>query len=322
MAQNEEAVRVNNRLSDRLDRLAERLDWNRDSRPSDETKGADPPTFDGKPQELEAWILACRLRFAMQPSKFTAEAQKTIFATSFLGGPPKAWINPLASKFLAERTGVPEFESFETFVKSLKTYYGDPNLERNSVAALKILKQTSSVSEYLSRFIGHSQHTQLNDAGLREYFYDGLKDSVKDELATKRYTSLTELQEMATYIDTRLHERKVERERTTRRNPEPNPWNNSTRSAFAKAPSPAVAVPHVRAQPTAPAAPTPASDGSTPMELDHVRLGKLSEADRDRCVREHRCFRCRRFGHFQDTCQKSRVYGIEMALAENDGAQE
>ena len=55
-----------------------------------------------------------------------------------------------------ERTP-PDLESFETFVRALKELYGDPNLQRNAMAALRNLRQVTSVAEYHSRFASHSR---------------------------------------------------------------------------------------------------------------------------------------------------------------------
>jgi hypothetical protein len=312
----EKSVAVNQRLSDRVEVLdktvsdqaavIEHLGNTRPS-PTNEIKGADPAVFEGNPRELDAWILACRLRFSLQPSKFASEEVKVQFAITFLKGPPKAWVNPLASKFLVDRTGVPEFESFETFVTSIRSLYGDPNLERNSTNQLKIIKQTTSVPEYYSRFIGFSQHTRHNDVGLRDFFYDGLKETLKDELATKECPTLESLKVMATYLDSRMQERKWEREHQTRKNPDNPPNNNGTRLTYTR-PPPVQQAPPIPPRPQShptpttrpyqalgpprpairPApAPAPLSDGTTPMELDNQRmLRPLSQEERDQCLRE------------------------------------
>lgn len=350
--QYEHVIQVNGKLNDALDgckaeieSLRSHVEFLRDRKTSssNEVKGADPPYFEGNPRELDAWILACRLKFSLQPSKFGSEDRKVLYGTGFLKGPPKAWINPLASKYLMDQTGVPEFESFDTFVKALKTLYGDPNLERNSMNALKSLKQTSSVAEYISRFIGYSQHTKLNDVGLREYFYDGLKDSIKDELATRSCPTLQSLQETATLLDARLHERRVERERSqgTRRNADGQSTSQGTRLPPSKPPPSSIPAwqtprpassthpssrpppgPAVTRSTSAPAAPT--TDGSTPMELDSQRLGRLTLQEKDRCEKEERCYRCRQQGHIARLCPRFTVAGleIELDLAEKDEGQE
>ena len=96
-----------------------------------EPKLADPPMFEGSHKELEGWITACRLKFAGQPSRFPNESSKVIFAASFLSGPPRTWIQPLVTAYLKEGPELKpeEFTSFEKFVASLKTLYGDSNFE-------------------------------------------------------------------------------------------------------------------------------------------------------------------------------------------------
>src|SRR5262249_468928 len=149
-----------------------------------EPKVADPPMFKGDQKELEAWITACRLKFAGQPSQFPKESAKVIFAASFMEGPPKSWIQPLVTEFLNEEVEQKpeEFGSVETFITTLKTLYGDPNLARNALLSIEHLRQTTSVADYISRFAGLSQHTGLKDESLVRYFYKGLKEGIKDDL--------------------------------------------------------------------------------------------------------------------------------------------
>jgi Retrotransposon gag protein len=343
------AIDVNQRLNDKVEALTKKVDDQAviiehlgHSKPSSSgIKAADPPLFEGNPRELDAWILACRLRFSLQPSKFVTEDTKVQYAISFLKGPPKLWINPLASKFLIDRTGVPEFEAFETFVASIRSLYGDPNLARNATNQLKIIKQTTSVSEYYSRFIGYSQHTAHNDIGLRDFFYDGLKETIKDELAKMPLClTLESLKAAATQLDSRMQERRWEREHLPRKNPEPSPATG-TRLAYTKppatynqtqAPAPPrthqAPAPRPQPSPAAPSRPTPSpaapADGTTPMELDSQRmLRPLTQAEREQCIKEGRCLRCRRPGHTWRECSgRFAMAAVEMTLSENDESQE
>jgi len=166
-----------------------------------------PPMYEGDQKTLETWITACNLKFAGQPSGFLTERQKLVFATSYLKGPPLSWVNPALSKYLSpgplDETPE-ELKSFDAFTKALKTLYGDSNLERNALTALENLKQLTTVANYISRFVIHSQHANLNDVALRQAFYKGLKSGIKDKLATRDYATLKELQTLATRLDARL----------------------------------------------------------------------------------------------------------------------
>jgi len=332
LTQELEAVKTQNALLQRD--LARTLST---SAGKDEAKSADPPEFHGDQKEVEGWIMACRLRFATQPSKFNTEDKKTLHATSFLRGPPRAWIQPLANAYLLGREEPPaEFLDFEVFVRSLKALYGDPNLERNSMAVLAHLKQHSSVAEYISRFATHSQHTKVNDPGLAKYFYDGLKGTIKDELATRDWVTLKELQALSTRLDARLQERRAEKEREGYRQ------RDGSGSTFRKADGgggstlrPAF-VPAAKAIPVVvprtlrqPATPVPAPDGTTPMELDTQgrRNWRLDDAEKEKYMRMGLCFRCRGQGHMSADCPtrngaRAAGYEVQLALSENGEAQE
>lgn len=299
----------------------------------DEQKGASPPMFTGSQKELEGWITACRLSFANQPSKFRSDSKKIIWATTFLSGPPLVWLQPAINKLLTEGEATPpELETFETFVQALKGLYGDPNLQRNAKAALRNLRQTTSVAEYHSRFASHGQYTELEDAALADYFYWGLKPEVKDRLADlEEWTSLRDLQQKATRIDARLHERRVEKEREARYRPNGEVSNFPRKSNVNPVPRPAF-VPATRPVPVipnrnpfvTPVRATPATDGTTPMELDSQR-GTLTTWEKEECMRRGLCFHCKDRGHISALCPgRTRIAGVEMEiqLSENDRAQE
>jgi Retrotransposon gag protein len=346
---NDEVLTTNAKLNDKLDALTktvydqsaviDHFSKRKSSEPN-EIKGNDPPVFEGAPRELDPWVLALRLKFSLQPSKFTSEETKVQYAITFLKGPPKAWANPLASRFLTERGGVPEFASFETFVTSIRALYGDPNIANHALNSLKTIKQTTSVSEFYSRFVGFSQYTKLCDDALRSFFYDGLKDTIKDELATKDCPTLASLKTMAIDLDSRLQERKWEREHlSSRKNPDA-PLSNGTRLTYPRPPptqpAPIPPRPHQAPAPYhAPAPPRPplprpapppvpaAPGGPTPMELDSQRLRPLTEAEREQCLREGRCLRCRLPGHMARDCPgRFAMSELEIALSENGESQE
>jgi hypothetical protein len=333
--------RLMNRLEDaegqvetlRAENLGLRIQAKKDPKEPDVNN---PPMYEGDQKTLETWITACNLKFAGQPSRFPGERQKLVFATSYLKGPPLSWINPALNKFLAAGPleEVPaELKSFNAFTEALKALYGDPNLERNALTALDNLKQATTVANYISRFAIHSQHANLNDVALRHAFYKGLKSGIKDELATRDYTTFKELQTLATKLDARLRERALELKAEA---PGVRPTSSAIpRAAVPVRPStatPAIAIapvarsfnrtPQIPIRPQV-VSPAPAADGITPMELDNLRVGKLTPTEKERCLREGRCFRCREYGHVGASCPHyTTIAGIEINLAENDESQE
>jgi hypothetical protein len=293
-----------------------------------------PPMYEGDWKTLETWITACNLKFAGQPSRFITERQKLVYAASYLKGPPSYWVNPLLNKYLAagpNDQAPEELASFDTFTKSLQALYGDPDLERSALNALDNLKQRDgSVATYISRFAVHEPHSNLNDVGLRAAFYKGLNEGLKNELATRDYKTLKELQTLANRLDARARERafQVKIESANSKPPAASVPRAPTRPAgFTPGIAPVYrpSLPAIRPSPASrpPQAPVaPAADGSTPMELDSIRVGKLTPEEKERCAREGRCFRCRQLGHKLPECQTFQVAGLEIEFSENGEGQE
>jgi hypothetical protein len=224
-----------------------------------------------------------------------------------------------------------EFVSFDAFTKALRTLYGDPNLERNALTAVDHLKQTGSVAQYISRFAIHAPHTNLNDTGLRQAFYKNLKEGLKDELATRDYSTLKELQTLATKLDSRIRERRdeIKAESSVPRQPtiyvpkaQIRPPNSAPSIAPVYRPTALAAARPAPAARPSPTPSAPAADGSTPMELDSLRVGKLTPEEKERCVREGRCFRCRQQGHMIPDCQTFQIAELELNMSGNGEAQE
>jgi len=243
-----------------------------------EIKAADPPRFAASHKELEGWIVACHLEITSQPSKFTTEGKKIIWALSFLDGPPRSWAQRLINAYLFDPDSPPPLEliSFDALVDTLRALFGDPNLERNAIAALNNLRQTTSVAEYRAHFAGHSQHTNMDGNVLSPYFYRGLKDTIKGLLAgQEEWKTFGELQDRASRLDAHLQAKKIVKEQETRTRAAP-PVKTETKPTFD--PKPAFNprppfIPAARGTPPMVSHPPPAPvhSGPTPMELDSQR---------------------------------------------------
>src|SRR6202165_3843093 len=122
------------------------------------------------------------------------------------------WNQRLQTHHLSADPPPPELSSFETFKTDLRSLYGDPNLAASAEREICRLRQTSAVANYAAKFEEHRQYLEWNDAALRDQFYRGLKDEIKDELAPLgRPATLAKLKELATRLDSRLQERALER---------------------------------------------------------------------------------------------------------------
>jgi len=93
----------------------------------------------------------------------------------------------------------------------LEKNFGDPNIHLTSERKLRQLKQIKSVSEYATNFHRISASTNWNDAALSSQFYEGLKDHIKNNMASQeRPERLDKLIDLALKLDNRLQERYLE----------------------------------------------------------------------------------------------------------------
>ena len=172
-----------------------------------EPRIADPCFFDGKRHLLKNFVSQLRLVIYGQPSRYTTERSKVIFAASFLREAAFSWFQPILN---SDPSHV--LENFDLFIQLLEETFGDPDETANAERHLASLTQTNSAINYASEFRRIAAMTEWNDPAKCHHFYNGLKSSVKDELAkVKRPSSLADLIELAISIDNRLFDRSRER---------------------------------------------------------------------------------------------------------------
>jgi hypothetical protein len=209
-------------------------------------KVPDPPIFDGaNKKDIIKWASKCEMKFDGQPSLFPTERSKIQFAGNFLDGPPLTWFTPLLKRLKAADTP-DELKTFETMVDALKVLYGEHNIEEAAAESLHSLQQTSTVPKYISKFEEFRQYVDYTDTALRNMFYRGLKDWIKDTIANSGTTRPTTLQAMKTFAldidarnDARNQEKKINSKPTTTTTTTTtvpfratNAWPNSNSSRF------------------------------------------------------------------------------------------
>jgi hypothetical protein len=273
-----------------------------------EPKMPDPPVFSGERKAVLPFLAKCRLKFTGQPSMFPTEHTKVVYAGSRLEGPPFAWFTPLNDRMHKPGETPPtELATFDDFAKALTTLYGDPHLSLTAEREIRALKQLTSVAVYIARFEEHRQYLTWNDDALRDQFYLGLRDRMKDSMAPlDRPKDLASLKELALRLDARLDARWQEKQATgNTSNPTPRPsWNNrpQTLQPPSHRQTPAIAINNPASStpatpaPSAPSVPKPnfpshTPDGTIPMELGS-RGWQLTAAEKQRRRDNNLCNYC------------------------------
>ena len=100
------------------------------------------------------------------------------------------------------------FRSFKGFLERLKYTFRDFDEIKQAVRRIQSLKQKGSAAIYTVEFNRYTIKTGWNDTALKDKYYKGLKELVKDELSWNDFPDLfKELIEDAIYIDNRFYKR-------------------------------------------------------------------------------------------------------------------
>ena len=243
--------------------------------PSGDPRGAprfkEPFVFTGSASEVEPWIDEISNAIHLQRSTLVTDYDKAIYLAGYLKvGNPKSWYYGIRSShnFL--------LYNFNALIANFRSHFGDPNLVSTALHKLKSLKQTGSCASYASRSRELHDHLKLDDFTKINYFYDGLKEAIKDLLVTvKRKQVFDDFVNQCIEIDNRVHERERERKHSSR--PSTSRPQDSRPRASASTPSYS--------------APTPSSQ-VVPMEIDAVKRGPITAEEKARRKKEGLCYYC------------------------------
>lgn len=179
---------------------------------ADDTKGpAKPDYYYGDRNKLEDWFNQLQIYFIFHQ---TANAVKTVYASSYLRGRAQHYFKPLLSAYLQDRTdskGV--FTNFNAFKAYMKEVFGITNEETAAVRVIQSLRQKTSAAEYTARFREYANLTDWEGSALMTMYRRGLKENVKDELMRSggEHNNLEQLVTDAIDIDDKLYERAMEK---------------------------------------------------------------------------------------------------------------
>ena len=235
-----------------------------------EFKPRAPSTFSGSPTEdVNAWLFRVK-----QYCKLLAvpETNYALFASTYLEGNAIAWWRAHVED--AEANLVTAITTWDEFQTALSRQFTIVNASDAARDRLLILRQTSSVEEYVREFRNTIVHIvpKLTVEDQIHRFGAGLKFHIGAEVRLRRPTTLNDAIVIATTYDYLGHSRPQFYD--------PNPTSSSS---------------HV--------GPTPKSN---PMEVDAIRLAPLTVQERDALRRANACFRCRKPGHYANQCTRNR----------------
>ena len=259
-----------------------------------EPKISHPPPFNGRKDQTLEFLAKCNMVFAVQPRTYATDVTRIAFATNLLKEEAYRWVLPYLGMVAEDQPSW--LHDWEDFQIEFKKYFGDANLAETSRFKLRTLRQTGSASLYATEFQRHVAYVHWNNETKKQNFFDGLKDDVKDRLlAPSKFKDYEALVSAAIEYDDLLYQRR-------RTNNNPRPQFNSQRPTNMSLARPASTSTKVNTF-----VPRATTFTPTPMEIDATQTlqpyGPISQAERERRMKENLCNYCGKPGHKAFECR-------------------
>jgi hypothetical protein len=240
-----------------------------------------PEDYDGS-KDVQTFLTQARAYIQNTPTLRGAPAQAMCIG-GFLKGKALEWWEPTLREYLTVhaseqgQTTQNVFSDYRNFEQHLRSAFGDPDTVTTAVRKLQNLKQTSSATRYTREFRTLTSGLNLDKLALMTYYYNGLKEDVKDELyKIDRPDHFDEYAEEAIKIDNRNYQRRQEKGKkgTTAYYHRPNDGKPRTTKW------------------------STATSGTThagPMEIDLLKK---------KSPKKGKCYNCGKEGHHANKCRK------------------
>ncbi|GAB1527594.1 hypothetical protein RhiTH_010770 [Rhizoctonia solani] len=146
---------------------------------SSNLKFAKPNKFSGKKEDALNFIIACQAYIRAKGAN-QSHKEKILWITSYFEGAAEDWVRPYKERKVFRGEAVPLLEDIDTFWAEFTKHYVDTNCNEKYQQKWNNLQQKALVQEYTCEFQQYSVSLGYSDETLRDKYYNGLKNKIKD----------------------------------------------------------------------------------------------------------------------------------------------
>ena len=186
---------------------------NEQSRTAKDDLATSVDLYYGDRHKCKIFLGQIKMAYVLNPSKYSTEVTKNIFAISKMRGAAFAWAEPYLTQYMDGKMDDDTkrlMGSFNRFEAEFRKVFSSNDEGRTAARQIHQIRQKGSVTAYYSTFRQVSAKLEWDPKALASAFYQGLSDAVKDKLDNPS-EDLHTLVDDAIDIDNRLYERKMEK---------------------------------------------------------------------------------------------------------------
>lgn len=256
-----------------------------------------PPVYSGDRHKVDQFLTQLNRYLELSGIASLAPRVQVEYAAQFLSGDALVWFQNV------KRSGTP-IASTDEFSSQLRAHFLPYGIDKVARSRLRSLKQTSTVQAYSTLFMQTLQHiSDMSAADQLDHYLFGLKHGIQRDVVMMNPTTLHQAMNHAAYVEARFHHYNHGMPRASF-----VPMRPSASSSSA-APRASSSVPSGNSDAmdlsNVDAADSDEAELNAASSSQDSKLGKLTDAERERLRKEGRCFRCREKGHLSRNCPKN-----------------
>jgi len=248
-----------------------------------------PKAFDGSYEKAIPWLNSVVFYLAVNDEVYNTDAKKIAFALSYMTeGPALTWATTFRHNALIGTTIA--MGTFSVFVANFKTAFEHHDVKSNAIAWLSTKRMVKKprkdgrrdeysppLTEYTSLFQNHVAMSSISDENvLIGYYSTGIPPALMRRIMSMDTipTTIDSWYKKAIHFQTQWDRA----DEIARRNVKPS----HSYQTFSPSPS--------------------KSRDPNAMDIDAIKISKLTPEERKRCQEKGLCFRCRKSGHLSNVC--------------------